>query len=252
LSSKAGRKPPPQKQSANKQKRPQQPQQAQDGAAAPAKPYPPRPQTAATTATATSQQARRASHEERQAAARAAAARRRRMSSIRRIGIFAALALVLAGVVAALYMQEASRPGESVSMMVSNHIEYNPGSPPVYNSDPPTSGPHVQSVPQFKVYTEPMTKELQVHGLEDGGVIIHYKTGTDQATVDRLASIAGLYLQQARPKNHVILVPDPNLSHPIVLTTWRRIDRLDAFDEARIRRFIDTYVGIDHHGESGS
>lgn len=250
MSSKAGRKPPPQKQSSNKQKRSQQPQQVQNGPTAPPKPYPPRPQMTATASTA--QAARRASHEERQAAARAAAARRRRMSSIRRIGIFAALALVLAGVVAALVAQEMSKPGESVPMMVSNHIEYNPGSPPVYNSDPPTSGPHVQSVPQFKVYTEPMTKELQVHGLEDGGVIIHYKTGTDQATVDRLASIAGLYLQQSRPKNHVILVPDPNLSHPIVLTTWRRIDRLDAFDEARIRRFIDTYVGIDHHGESGS
>jgi hypothetical protein len=250
LSSKAGRKPPPQKQSANKQKRPQQPQQMQPMAAAPAKPYPPKPQTAA--ATSTAQAARRVSHEERQAAARAAAARRRRMASIRRIGIVAALALVLAGVVAALIAQEASKPGESVPMMVSNHIEYNPGSPPVYNSDPPTSGPHVQSVPQFKVYTEPMTKELQVHGLEDGGVIIHYKPGLEQATVDRLASIAGLYIQQARPKNHVILVPDPNLSHPIVLTTWRRIDRLDTFDEARIRRFIDTYVGIDHHGESGS
>jgi hypothetical protein len=175
------------------------------------------------------------------------------MASIRRIGIFAALALVLAGIVAALIVQEASRPGESVPMMVSNHIEYNPGSPPAYNSDPPTSGPHVQSVPQFKIYTEPMTKELQVHGLEDGGVIIHYKTGLDQATVDRLASLAKLYIEQTVPKkNHVLMVPDPNLSHPIVLTTWRRIDRLDAFDEARIRRFIDTYVGIDHHGESGS
>ncbi|HYP40568.1 MAG TPA: DUF3105 domain-containing protein [Chloroflexia bacterium] len=250
MSSKAGRKSPPQKQSSQKQKQPQQSQQAQNRAEVPAKPYPPRPQTAA--ATSTTQQARRPSHEERQAAARAAAARRRRMASIRRIGIFAALALVLAGVVAALIAQEASRPGESVPMMVSNHIEYNPGSPPAYNSDPPTSGPHVQSVPQFKVYTEPMTKELQVHGLEDGGVIIHYKTGLDQATVDRLASLASLYIEQPRPKNHVILVPDPNLSHPIVLTTWRRIDRLDAFDEARIRRFIDTYVGIDHHGESGS
>lgn len=250
MSSKTGRKSPPQKQSSQKQKQPQQSQQAQNRAEVPTKPYPPRPP--ATAATSTSQQVKRLSHEERQATARAAAARRRRMASIRRIGIFAALALVLAGVLAALIVQEASRPGESVSMMVSNHIEYNPGSPPVYNSDPPTSGPHVQSVPQFKVYTEPMTKELQVHGLEDGGVIIHYKTGLDQAVVDRLASVASLYIEQAKPKNHVILVPDPNLSHPIVLTTWRRIDRLDAFDEARIRRFIDTYVGIDHHGESGS
>lgn len=174
------------------------------------------------------------------------------MASIRRIGIFAAIGIVLAGVVTALIVQEASRPGQSVPMMGSNHIQYDPASPPAYNSDPPTSGPHVPEVPQFKIYTEPMTRELQVHGLEDGGVIIHYKTGLEQAVVDRLASVAKLYLEQSPPKSHVILVPDPNLSHPIVLTTWKRIDRLDAFDEARIRRFIDTYVGIDHHGESGS
>ena len=34
---------------------------------------------------------------------------------------------------------------------------------------------------------------------------------------------------------------------PIVLTAWGRQDRMAAVDEARIRKFIDEYVGIDHH-----
>jgi hypothetical protein len=132
-------------------------------------------------------------------------------------------------------------------MAERNHLEGGQLYAGNYNSDPPTSGPHSQAVPAFKIYTEPITKELQIHGLEDGGVIIHYKPDLDKPTVDRLGVIATSYLEQSSPRNHVIMAPYPNLSHPIVLTAWGRIDRLDVFDEARIRRFIDAYVGIDHH-----
>jgi hypothetical protein len=33
----------------------------------------------------------------------------------------------------------------------------------------------------------------------------------------------------------------------IALTAWTRLDRLEEFDDKRIRRFIDSYRGIDHH-----
>jgi hypothetical protein len=130
-------------------------------------------------------------------------------------------------------------------MASRQHIQ--PGQTIQYNVDPPTNGPHVEAVPQFKIYTEPITNELAMHGLEDGGVIINYRPDLDKPTVDRLAAITTSYLELGGGRSHVILQPYPNLSHPIVLTTWRRIDRLDAFDEPRIRRFVDAYVGIDHH-----
>lgn len=41
-------------------------------------------------------------------------------------------------------------------------------------------------------------------------------------------------------------------ANPIVLTAWRRIARLGSFDDARIRRFIEAYEGIDHHEESAT
>ena len=43
-----------------------------------------------------------------------------------------------------------------------------------YRTDPPTSGPHLNQVPPWGVAATPIAKELQVHALEDGGVIIHY------------------------------------------------------------------------------
>lgn len=185
---------------------------------------------------------------QRQEAARIAGARRRRRAAMRRTAIFAAIGLVLLGTIVALYMREANKPGERVTPMAErNHLGPGQLYTGRYSTDPPTSGPHTESVPAFKIHTEPITKELQVHGLEDGGVIIHYKPDLDKPTVDRLGVVATSYLEQRGGRSHVILAPYPDLSHPIVLTAWGRIDRLDAFDEARIRRFIDEYVGIDHH-----
>jgi hypothetical protein len=37
------------------------------------------------------------------------------------------------------------------------------------------------------------------------------------------------------------------MDHKIALTAWRRIDTFNEFDEGRIVRFIEAYVGIDHH-----
>src|SRR6059036_378316 len=50
-----------------------------------------------------------------------------------------------------------------------------------------------------------------------------------------------------RYDKHVILAPYPGMKPKIALTAWTRIDTLEAFDEARVTRFIETYRGIDHH-----
>src|SRR5439155_9462614 len=101
-------------------------------------------------------------------------------------------------------------------------------------------------VPKWGVYTQPLPKEGQVHALEDAGVVISYKPDLDQATLKRLADLAKSY------GTEILMAPYDGLSNSIVLTAWRRIDKLDNFDEARIKRFIDAYRGIDHHKDSGS
>ncbi len=192
-------------------------------------------------------QAAREARINRQAEAKAVADRRRRMKTLRRNGILAALVLGLVAVFTFLYIREANKPGQSVASMANrDHIA--PGASHVaYSTNPPSSGPHVSEAPQFKVYTQPMTDELAVHGLEDWGVIINYKPDLDKASVDKLASIATSYEGLDGGRNHVLMTPHDGMTDPIVLTAWTRIDRMGAVDEARIRRFIDEYVGIDHH-----
>ncbi len=175
-----------------------------------------------------------------------------RMKSLRRNAIIAAIVLGVVALFAFLYIREATKPGESVPIMANRtHIPSLSLSPVQYSTNPPTSGPHTNTeIPTWKVYSQPITKELAVHGLEDGGVIINYKPDVDKASVDKLASIATSYHGSSdSSRRHVVLAPytDPALSNPIVLTSWGRIDRIDVLDEARIRRFIDEYVGWDHH-----
>jgi hypothetical protein len=201
------------------------------------------------------QQEKQQARLQRQAAAREEAARRKRTRTIQRVAIFGTIALAFVALVTYLALREAGKPGRLVDQQVSTHIA--PGAAHAdYTTDPPTSGPHVNFLPAFKVYSEPITKELQVHGLEDGAVVINYTPDLDKTSVERLGAIADIYYNKPAKQNHVIVSPYAEkfkgTDAKIALTAWRRIDYLDAYDEQRIRRFIDEYVGIDHHGESGT
>ena len=112
----------------------------------------------------------------------------------------------------------------------------------VYNSTPPTSGPHLGSLAQWGVYEEPVPNELQVHNLEDGGVMVQYDCPDGcPELVDQLAEIVEEY------DEGVILAPYPGMDSRIALTAWQRIDQFDEFDEERVQRFIRAYAGDDHH-----
>jgi hypothetical protein len=132
-------------------------------------------------------------------------------------------------------------PGEAVASLGNQHIGLEQVGQVFYNTTPPTSGPHLGQLAQWGVHTEPIPNELQVHNLEDGGVMVQYDCEDCQDLVDQLAGVVDRYGE------HVILAPYPDMDSRIALTAWGRIDKLDRFDESRIVRFIDAYAGVDHH-----
>ena len=152
----------------------------------------------------------------------------------------AVTALALVGFVA---WREVSRPqpGTAVSSMGNQHIGPEQIGTIVYNSSPPTSGPHVGQVARRGIHTEPIPNELQVHNLEDGGVMVQYNCEDCAELVDQLAGVVRRY------DDHVILAPYPAMESRIALSAWGRIDTLDEFDEERIETFIEAYAGRDHH-----
>ena len=159
------------------------------------------------------------------------------------------LGLVVVVVVAAVvgyfgYQSAADLPGAAMPDQGNLHVQ-TLGEPHVpYNSDPPTSGPHLPYLAPWGIHTEPVTKELQVHNLEDGGVVVQYNCPSGcTELVDKLKAIVQGYDRQ------VLMAPYPGMAHRIALTAWTRIDAFDDFDEGRITRFIKRYRGIDHHKE---
>ncbi|MGH7387920.1 MAG: DUF3105 domain-containing protein [Candidatus Rokuibacteriota bacterium] len=152
-----------------------------------------------------------------------------------------AVVVVVAGVVGYFaYRAAANLPGTVAADQGNRHIQSESDSHEAYNTEPPTSGPHLPYIAPWGIHTRPIVPELQVHNLEDGGVLVQYNCDCPEL-VDKLKAIVGAY------DKYVILAPYPRMKSRIALTAWTRIDTLEELDEGRIRRFVDAYRGIDHH-----
>lgn len=182
-----------------------------------------------------------------------------RVAKLKKYGVIGAICLfVLAG--GYLFIKEATKPqpGEFVTSLGNKHIQNITDAHDFYNSLPPTSGTHVGGKAQWGISDLPIPDELQLHNLEDGGVMVQYNCSsgnseqypatpsaqeTDECKklVEQLASIVKKY------SDKVAIAPYPKLDTKIALTAWTRIDKFNDFDGERIEKFIKAFKGIDHH-----
>lgn len=168
-------------------------------------------------------------------------AREVRRNRIQRFALRGASLLIVAALVGGLgWWMFRPKPGTYVPSQGNAHV----GSEPVgsrYASDPPTSGPHAGGSPSWGIYEQPIPRILQVHALEDGGVLVQYNCADCDDLVRQLKDIVLRY------RDKVILAPYPGMKTRVALTAWSYIDAFDQFDERRIHRFIEAHRGIDHH-----
>lgn len=187
----------------------------------------------------TKRQQRREEHEAERAADRRRQARHTLARRATRVGVIAGAVLLLGLGARAYFSRE--MPGQRMEDLGNLHIPTADSPHRPYNSDPPTSGPHLPTLAAWGIHESPIPKELQVHNLEDGGVLVQYNCTDCAELVAKLQDIVGRY------KNDVILAPYPGMDARIALTAWTRIDKFNEFDEARVVRFIEAYRGVDHH-----
>jgi hypothetical protein len=163
----------------------------------------------------------------------------------RRVGWWSvALALVVAAAAGVGYFawRATDLPGVLVPSQGNAHLQLATDPHPPYNTDPPTSGPHLPYLAPWGIHSRPIPRELQVHNLEDGGVLVQYGCECPEL-VAKLAAVVRRY------GDRVILAPYPGMKSKIALTAWQRLDTFEEFDEGRIVRFINAYRGIDHHAK---
>ena len=128
----------------------------------------------------------------------------------------------------------------------------------VYNSDPPTSGMHLEHFSDALINAKPLPKWLQVHLLEHGNVLLQYNCNCPDI-VAALTQIASEYDNRQLAAGQttftpddvsrieeagtgVIVAPYPGMKHKIALTAWTRLESLDSIDQSKIGGFINAYL----------
>jgi hypothetical protein len=165
----------------------------------------------------------------------------RRRDRIRKAGWIGGSLLAACGLFTFFYLSESSPPGKAVPVMKDLTLVDSPSAPHTrYNSDPPTSGPHTPYRAEWGVHRQEIPREVLVKNLEAGGVVIYYSRDLAKQQVEMLEQLVKSFPQ------YVLLTPDTDAADPIILTAWGRIDRLQEFDEPRIKRFIETFAGTDN------
>jgi hypothetical protein len=140
------------------------------------------------------------------------------------------------------------------------HTHLDPGTPDdfVYNSNPPTSGPHREVFTDAFVSPSPLASYVQVHLLEHGNVLLQYSCKCPEI-VSGLSTIAMSYDSRLIPPSHlqptaedvqaaeeqgtaVIVAPYPSMKSKIALTAWTRLAAMNTPDQAKIASFINALL----------
>jgi|SRR3989344_3977657 len=107
-----------------------------------------------------------------------------------------------------------------------------------YNSNPPTGGWHYETSVQTGIYDTFFPDEQIVHNLEHSHVWIAYKPNLPVDQIEKLADIAKTY------GSKIIMTSREANDTPIAIVAWEHLLKIESFDEARIKGFIDAYRGI--------
>jgi Protein of unknown function (DUF3105) len=116
------------------------------------------------------------------------------------------------------------------------------GSSPIWNTDPPTSGPHYAIAGIFGIYEDEVEMARLVHNLEHGGIYILYGDEVPDSTVDQLRAFYEDH------KTGTIMAPLNRLGDKFALGAWVTdgdvqngfLATCSTFDEGATSAFFDS------------
>ncbi len=126
------------------------------------------------------------------------------------------------------------------------HTHFDPGTPIVYCTKPPSSGFHYWIWGAYKTYPRPVPAGFLVHSLEHGAVVVSYKCASSCPEVEKKlqAVIDALPVDKTcvEPiKRRVILVPDPTLDTEVAAAAWQWTYRATCVDPATLTKFVNEH-----------
>ena len=133
--------------------------------------------------------------------------------------------------------------GESIPVMTSSPHIATDSDPGQYNSDPPTSGLHYAEEAQAGFYEENIytyPAGYLVHNLEHGYVIFWYNCDLlDESACSELKSQIRAVMDELGGVK-LIAYPWNSIDVPLVITSWGRLQRFEAFDSEQAKAFYRT------------
>jgi hypothetical protein len=160
-------------------------------------------------------------------------------------------------VVTELFPAAAPLPGETECRVVitENLPSFGANHEPVctpltYQTNPPSSGDHWPIWAEFRSYTLPVPRQMYVHNLEHGAVVMAYSCGADcpeaPLAFEEAADTFGVDpLCAAKPngaeRSRVIITPDPLLDEPIGIAAWRATYAATCIDPPSILAFLEEH-----------
>ena len=132
-------------------------------------------------------------------------------------------------------------PGDQIPTAGTGHVAPGTAHDP-YTSVPATSGQHFGaplSPVRWGVHEEPLQPEEYLHNLEHGGIAIFYDCPDGCDSIQ--GQLTTLVEEAVKNGGKVLLSPHSDTGATISLAAWIFLDQFEAFDEERIRAFVNSH-----------
>lgn len=142
-------------------------------------------------------------------------------------------------------------PGRAFVDLGHRHISPGEARPP-YDSDPPTSGPHVpRSIPAD---ARALSDDQILEALERGNVVLAYGTAAPPAGIrGRLApDLPPRYVPALAQVGQEIILDHRPGTNGITALAWAHMLRVPSADDPRLAAFVDYWLGRGAQGQPGS
>jgi Protein of unknown function (DUF3105) len=139
--------------------------------------------------------------------------------------------------------QEVKGPGQAFPDQGAKHVAPSQRGQADYDSNPPTSGPHVPEPVRRDGIV--LTDDQILHALELGNVVVVYGTAAPPAGLRALAAdVSGGPFEPAlvQAGQAVILARRPG-TNGVVALAWRHLQRAPSAGDPQLRQFAEFWLG---------
>jgi hypothetical protein len=139
--------------------------------------------------------------------------------------------------------QGAAGPGQAFPDQGHQHLaSANAGRRFAYDSNPPTSGPHLPLLPAGDA--RPLSTDELLQALEVGDVALVYGDRRLEPALRRLASnLAGPYSRSLAAAGQAVLLDFQRGQRGVVAVAWRHLLRTSGSADPRLQGFIQFWLG---------